>query len=326
MNEDIKRKILDKITAYNTIIVSRHIRPDGDAIGSTKGLVKVLRDTFPNKNIYLVNEDYSDYLAFLGGEDVVDESVYKDALQIVIDTATVDRISNTNFNKAKEIIKIDHHIDVKPYGDIAWIEDFRSSACEMIADFLLTFKDELKLSAEAATYVYCGMVTDSGRFRFEGVCGETMRLAGFILDLGVDTEKLYAHLYIEDFDTLKLKSFVYDNIKITPNGVAYIYMSKEIQEKFNLTLEAASNVVSDLNSIRGSLIWVAFIDNVAKNNIRVRLRSRFLGINDLAIKYHGGGHNMAAGATVYSQEEMQNLIADADKLLGEFKSTNGDWL
>ncbi len=326
MNEDIKRQILDKITAYNTIIVSRHIRPDGDAIGSTKGLVKVLRDTFPNKNIYLVNEDYSDYLAFLGDEDVVDESVYNEALQIVIDTATIDRISNTNFSKAKEIIKIDHHIDIKPYGDIVWIEDFRSSACEMIADFLRTFKDELKLSAEAATYVYCGMVTDSGRFRFEGVSGETMRLAGFLLDLGVDTEKLYAHLYIEDFETLKLKSFVYDNIKITPNGVAYIYMNEEIQNKFNLTLESASNVVSELSSIRGSLIWVAFIDNKAKNNIRVRLRSRFLGVHELAGKYHGGGHNMAAGATVYSQDEMRQLIADADKLLGEYKSNHGDWL
>lgn len=257
MNEDIKRKILDKITAYSTIIVSRHIRPDGDAIGSTKGLVKVLRDTYPKKNIYLVNEDYSDYLAFLGSEDVVDESVYNDALQIVIDTATVDRISNTNFNKAKEIIKIDHHIDIKPYGDIVWVEDFRSSACEMIADFLCTFKDNLKISTEAATYVYCGMVTDSGRFRFEGVCGETMRLAGFLLDYGVNTEKLYAHLYIEDFETLKLKSFVLDNIKITKNGVAYIYMNEEIQNKFNLTLESASNVVSELNSIRGlSLIHI----------------------------------------------------------------------
>lgn len=326
MNEDIKKKILDKIESYNTIIVSRHIRPDGDAIGSTKGLVKLLRDTYPDKKIFLVNEDYSDYLAFLGGEDTVEDDIYEGALQIVIDTGTKDRISNRNFKRAKEIIKIDHHIEADPYGDINWVEDFRSAACEMIADFYVTFKDRLKMSAEAATYIYLGMVTDSGRFRFEGVTGDTLRLAAALLDYGVDTETMFANLYVEKFETLKLKSFVYDNIKITKNGVAYIYMSETVQNQFNLTLEEASNVVSELSAIRGSLIWIAFIHNKAKNHIRVRLRSRFLGINDLAKQYHGGGHNMAAGATVYSEEEMQELIDDADRLLGEYKSTHGGWL
>ena len=326
MNEDIKKRILDKIEEYDTIIISRHIRPDGDAIGSTKGLTKILKDTYPDKKIYLVNDDYSSYLAFLGGEDTVDDTVYDGALLIVIDTGTEDRISNKNYKKAKEIIKIDHHIDDKPYGDISWVEDFRSSACEMIADFYFTFKDRLKISVEAATYIYLGMVTDSGRFKYEGVTGETMRLAGALLDLGVKTEKLFAHLYVDDIETLKLKSFVYDNIKLTKNGVAYIYMSEEVQRKFNLTLEAASDTVGELSEIRGSLIWIAFIDNKAKGNIRVRLRSRFLGVNELANKYHGGGHKMASGATVYSKEEMNALIEDADKLLGEYKATHGGWL
>lgn len=326
MNEEIKKKILDKIESYKTIIVSRHIRPDGDAIGSTKGLAKLLRDTYPDKKVYIVNEDYSDYLAFLGGEDVVDDSVYENALQIVIDTGTEDRISNRNYKKAKELIKIDHHIDDRPYGDLSWVEDFRSSACEMIADFYVTFKDKLKMTPEAATYIYLGMVTDSGRFRYEGVTGDTMRLAGALLDCGVQTEKLFANLYVDEFETFKLKSYVYDNIKITPSGVAYIYIDEKVQKKFNLTLEAASDVVSELSSIRGSLIWLAFIDNKAQNQIRVRLRSRFLGIKELANNYHGGGHNMAAGATVYSKEEMQQLINDADKLLGEYKATHGGWL
>ena len=326
MNEAIKKQILDKIESYQTIIVSRHIRPDGDAIGSTKGLVQVLRDTYPDKNVYLVNEDYSDFLAFLGGEDTVTDDVYNGALQITIDTGTRARMSSKRYSLAKEIIKIDHHIEADPYGDINWVEDFRSSACEMIADFCLTFKDRLKMSKEAASYIYLGMVTDSGRFRFEGVTGDTMRLAGALLDCGIDTETLFANLYMEDFERLKLKSFVYENIQITENGVAYIYMSKAIQEQFGLSLEAASNVVTELSKIRGSLIWIAFIDNPAQNSIRVRLRSRFLGINDLGIKYHGGGHDMAAGATVYSVEEMQACIEDADKLLGEYKRTHEGWL
>ncbi len=326
MNEEIKLKILEKIESYRTIIVSRHIRPDGDAVGSTKGLVRLLKDTYPAKDIYLVNDDYADYLAFCGSEDTVTEDIYENALLITIDTGTRKRISNANFQKAKEIIKIDHHIEADPYGDLNWVEDFRSSACEMIADFYLTFKDRLKMSTEAATYLYMGMVTDSGRFRFEGVTGETLRLAAALFDFGIDYETLFAHLYMETPERLKLKSYVYDHLQTTKNGVAYIYMSEALQKQFHLNLESASDVVSDLSKIRGSLIWVAFIYNSEKQEIRVRLRSRFLGINDLAIKYHGGGHNMAAGATVYSEEEMYALIEDADKLLGEYKATHEGWL
>ena len=326
MNEQIKKQILDKIESYQTIIVSRHIRPDGDAIGSTKGFVKVLRDSYPEKKIYLVNEDFSEDLAFTGGEDCISDEVYEGALQIVIDTGTRARISNKKYHLAKELIKIDHHIEADPYGDINWVEDWRAAACEMIADFCFTFKDKLKLTKESAGLIYLGLVTDSSRFRHSEVSGETMRIAGALLDCGVDTETLYANLYMEPFERFKLKSFVFDHIQITKNGVAYIYMSKEIQEQFDLTLEAASDVVTELKKIKGSLIWIAFIDDTAKNSIRVRLRSRFLGINDLAIKYHGGGHDQAAGATVYSQEEMQALIKDADKLLGEYKATHEGWL
>ncbi len=326
MNEEVKQKILEKIESYQTIVVSRHIRPDGDAIGSTKGFVKILRDTYPEKNIYLVNEDYSDDLAFCGGEDTVSDEIYENALQIVIDTGTRNRISNKKYAKAKELIKIDHHIEADPYGDINWVEDFRAAAAEMIADFYVTFREKLKMSAEAATYIYLGMVTDSSRFRHAEVTGETMRLAGLMLDLGVNTEKLFANLYMEEPARLRFKSYVYDHIQITENGVAYIYIGKAEQEQFGLSLEAASDVVSQLKAIRGSLIWIAFIDNTAENSIRVRLRSRFLEINDLAKNYHGGGHAMAAGATVYSAEEMQALLKDADKLLKEYKETHEGWL
>ncbi len=326
MNEKIKLQILEKIESYQTVIVSRHIRPDGDAVGATKGLVRLLKDTYPAKDVYLVNDDYADYLAFCGGEDSVKDDVYENALLITVDTGTRKRISNGKYMLAKEIVKIDHHIEADPYGAINWVEDFRSSACEMIADFYLTFKDRLKMSTEAATYIYMGMVTDSGRFRFEGVTGETLRLAGLLLDFGIDYETLFAHLYMETPERLKLKSYVYEHICYTKNGVAYIYMDESLQRQFGLTLESASDVVGDLSKIRGSLIWVAFIYNSEKKEIRVRLRSRFLGINDLAIKYHGGGHNMAAGATVYSEEEMYALVEDADKLLGEYKATHEGWL
>ena len=325
-NFEIKKQILDKIKQYNRIIITRHFRPDGDAIGSTKGLAGILKLSFPQKEVYVLNEDSSQYLAFLGGEDApIDDEKYADALVIVCDTATTDRISNKKYALGKELIKIDHHIDVKPYGDLSWVEEERSSLCEMIADFWLTFKDELKIDEEAATCIFTGMVTDSGRFKFSSVDGDTMRRAAALLDVGINTEWIYSNLNLDDFDVFKFEAYVYKKMKISKNGVAYIYVDKAMQKKFKLTNEQASNVVSYLDGIKGAIVWLAFIQN-ASGSIRVRLRSRFVTINTLAEKYGGGGHDKASGATVHSKKEMKQMLSDADELVKNYKENNTGWL
>lgn len=320
-----KKAILQKIKDYDKIFLFRHFRPDGDAVGSTKGMAEIIKINFPEKKVYLQNADFSDYVAFLGEEDaLLPDEEYSDALAIVIDTGTAKRVSNQKFTLCKEIIKIDHHIPTDSYGDLEWVEENRSSACEMIADFYDTFKDELKINKTAATCIYAGMVTDSGRFRYREVDGETMRLAGLMLDQGVDTDVLYANLYLKDFSLLKFESYVQNKIKVTKNGVAYIFVSKAMKKKFNLSNEDASAAVSYLDAIRGSLIWIAFIEN--DDAIRVRFRSRFVTVSELAEKYRGGGHACAAGGTVYSKREMKKAIAEADELLKNYKENNKGWL
>ena len=325
MNIKNMTTILNKIKEYNRIIIFRHFRPDGDAVGSTKGLKRILELTYPEKEIYLQNADFAEYVKFLGAEDepIADE-LYADALGIVIDTATAERISNKRFSLCREIVKIDHHIPVQSYGAYEWVEEERSSACEMIAAFYDAFKSELKIDSEAATYIYAGMVTDSGRFRFRSVSGDTMRLAGMLLDVGIDTDTLYANLYMKDFKNFKFESYVYKRMKRTESGVAYIFVNRSMQKKFNLSLEDSSASVSYLDSIKDSLIWLAFIET--DNGIRVRLRSRFVTINELAEKYGGGGHACAAGATVHSVKEMRQLIKEADEILAKYKNENEGWL
>jgi phosphoesterase RecJ-like protein len=116
-------------------------------------------------------------------------------------------------------------------------------------------------------------------------------------------------------------------MQITENGVAYIYIDRAMQEEFNLTLEQASACVGTLDSIRGCISWMVFIETGDENgSIRVRLRSRFVHINSVAEKYHGGGHACASGATVYSKEEVQALLADADAVVKEYKQTHEGWL
>ena len=113
----------------------------------------------------------------------------------------------------------------------------------------------------------------------------------------------------------------------TENGVAYIHVTGDMRRQFGLSLETASSVVSYLENIKGCLCWLAFIDpDDPKEGIRVRLRSRFMTINQVAEGHHGGGHARAAGATVYSGEEMLALIREADGEAQKYKENHEGWL
>ena len=269
---DIQHQILEKMKAYDTIMLFRHSRVDGDCVGATKGMKALIQASFPDKKVLIVDDEHSDYLAFLGEDDApVADDVYAQSLAIVLDVSVASRISNPKYALCKELVKLDHHINVEPYGDLMWVEEERSSACEMVADFYDKCRDELTLTKDAALYLYTGMVTDSGRFRFSCVSGDTMRLAAMLLDTGIDAEWLFANLYSVEYNSLKFIE--------SPDG-----------------------------------------------STRVRLRSRFLTINQVAEKYHGGGHACASGATVYSTDEAAALIADADEAVREYKAAHENWL
>ena len=328
MSFEKKKAILEKIRQYDRIMIFRHVRNDGDCVGASKGLKAIIQLTWPEKEVYVIDEQTSEYLAFLGPEDepVADE-LYKDALGIVVDTASEARISNPKYVLCKELIKIDHHIPLEDYGNLSWVEEDASSCCQMIVEFYNTFKDELKIDSQAATYLFTGMVTDSGRFKYSEVNGDTLRMAATLLDVGVDTDKLFARLYLEAFEYLKFKAHIYQRMQITENGVAYIYIDRAMQEEFGLSLEQASACVGNLDGIRGCICWIAFIENGDDaGSIRVRLRSRFVHINSVAEQFRGGGHACASGATVYSQEEVQALLKEADRVVKEYKETHEEWL
>lgn len=325
-NRKLKNSIFEKIRTYDRIIIARHVRPDGDAIGSSHGLARILRLSFPEKEVIVSDEDRSEFLSFLDTEETDPEAVdYKNALAIVLDTGNVERISNKHILEARELIKIDHHIDNTPFGDISWVEEKRSSTSEMITEFLYTFRDVLKYDRKVALLLYTGIVTDCGDFKYGSTTGDTLRYAAFLLDTGIDISTLHANLDLETFSFFKFQAHVFEKMQITENGVAYLYVDKAMQERFNLTRNQQSNSVDMMQNIRGSLIWIAFIDN-PEGDIRVRLRSRFVPINALAQKYNGGGHANASGATVHSVQELEALVKEADEILKDFKANNGGWL
>lgn len=329
-------EILKKIKEYDTIIIHRHIRPDGDCIGSQFGLKYYLQNNFPEKNIYAVGDEIPDYLQTLGKNDEIEDSMYNDALVIVVDTSLKSRICDERYQTGKYLIKIDHHDDSEQYGDYEYVDPKTPACSAILVRIMKEFeKSGLVISLDTAKALYTGIITDTGRFRFRGVTGETLSDAGYLIDKGINTDEIFTRLYIKKQEELKLQGYVYNHFKMTKNGVAYMYFTKDIMQKFNVTKEDAANLVNSLDSIYGSLIWVVFVDQMLPRpeiieneeeskdkEIRVRIRSRYISINEVATRFRGGGHLQAAGATIYSQKEMKKLLKELDTLLCKYKMNN----
>ena len=143
-NIEIMTAILQKIKEYDRIMLFRHVRNDGDCVGATKGMKALITATWRSKQVYIIDADTAKYLEFMGPEDeeVADE-VYENALGIVLDTASEARISNKKYKLCQELVKIDHHIPLENYGDYNWVEEERSSCCEMVVAFYDTFRDQI---------------------------------------------------------------------------------------------------------------------------------------------------------------------------------------
>ena len=317
------QELLKEITNHQTIIIHRHKNPDGDAIGSQIGLKQLLKDNFPEKAIYMVGDAAGRY-SFMDDStmDVIPDGTYTDALAIVLDTSAKKLISDDRYPLAARTARMDHHIFCETICDTEVTDTSFESCCGLIAAFAM--ECGLELTPLAAKALYTGMVTDSGRFRFRDVSSETMRLAGVMLESNINTDVLFAHLYLKEFSEFKFESYAHKKMKMTKNGVVSLFVSKAMQKKLGLSKEQASASVSFMDSIKGSLIWIAFIEG--DNEIRVRLRSRFVPISELANQYRGGGHACAAGATVYSKKELKALLGEADLHLKNYKENNTNWL
>ncbi len=301
-------QILGAIKEFDTIIIHRHVRPDPDALGSQGGLGTILQESFPEKNIYTVGYNEPS-LAYLRVMDDIEDSVYENALVIVCDTANQERVDDQRYTKGKMLIKIDHHPNEDPYGDITWVDTTASSTSEMIYEFYNYGKDKgLKITKEAARLILAGIVGDTGRFLFPNTTAKTFRYVSELVDMGVKFTDLYNEMYKTKEKIARLNGYILQNFTMVEEGAAYIKLTKEVLEEFDVLPSEASGVVGALGNIDGLKAWVLFLEE--DDVIRVRLRSKGPVINKLAMQYNGGGHPMASGAKASSWEEADRLFAD----------------
>jgi phosphoesterase RecJ-like protein len=306
------RETLNKIKDYQQIALYRHINPDLDAFGSQLGMYWTLKDLFPQKNIVLLgdmdNELIPLYHSFDKGKLVSEKT-----LGIVLDTANRERIDG-DVSQCDELIKIDHHIVVDPYGDIN-IEDEKASSCSEIVT-LLWKELAVHIPLYAAEVLYLGIIGDSNRFLYNATSQRTFEAAAYLLDSGISIEKLYQKIYMKDENDLLVKKFIYNHYQ-KDEQVAWYYLSQHDLEDLHLSRQMGSQYVNALADIQEFRVWMAITQNIDDNNYRVSIRSRGIAINEVANEFRGGGHAYASGATLLSLDELDLLVKRLKEKINE---------
>ncbi len=306
--------IYEEIKKHNTIIIHRHNKPDGDAMGSQIGLKHILQENFPEKEIYVVG-DSAGFLSFMEDStmDNISDDTYKDALAIILDCGSSHLISDDRYKLAKRTARMDHHLFCETIADVEVVDSTYESCCGLVAH--LAYESGLKLTPLAALSLYTGMVTDSGRFRYDSTNANTFKMASFLMEQGFDTTALYKNLYADTYESKKLKAQFTLKIQFTPNKVAYIYTTHEdLLASGKDTFSISRGMVNTMADITGVDAWVNFTET--EEGILCELRSSSLNINPIAVKYGGGGHAKASGACVKDKETAMAMLADLDSLVG----------
>ena len=308
-------EIVRAIEAHDTIILHRHTTPDGDALGSQIGLKHLILENYPGKTVFTVGDAAIRYgfMADSVMDDIPDEA-YRDALAVILDTSGRNLISDGRYALAKTTARIDHHLFIEQIAQIECIDTSYESCCGLVAQ--MAVESGWRLNLLAAQSLFTGMVTDSGRFRYDSTSARTYRLAAFLMEQPIDTAAIYRDLYVSDLEQIKLRARFVEKIRLTEKGVAYIYTTREEMAQLDTDLFSISRgMVNVMNDIKGVDIWVNFTE--AEQGVLCELRSSKYNINPIAVKYGGGGHMKASGATLKDREEAMAMLRDLDAMTEE---------
>ncbi len=312
MINDIKNKIEDA----KSIIISGHINPDGDIIGSGLALLLGLEKKYPNKKIeFVIQDPIPKNIAFLKGiekikniKDIKDENY---DLSILVDSATLDRIGDVvEIIKDTFKINIDHHISNSKYGDINIVEDI-SSTSELMYGILEDLGIEITL--EMGEAMYLGLVNDTGNFAHSNVSENTFKVAANLMKLGVNNNKIVNDFFkSKSLARLRILGKALSEMKFdSEKKLSYFYLPYEFLQTVGATKDETEGLVEELlnyNESEASL----FLRGEPNGKIKGSLRSKHdKDVNAVAALFGGGGHIKAAGfASDLSAEDIIKKVVE----------------
>ena len=316
MGKDIYKKIYKEIKDHDTIVIARHIGPDPDAVASQIALRDSIRLTFPNKKVYAVGISVARF-KYLGTLDRIDDSLLEDPLLIMVDLPDTSRLDGVTVEKYQKIIKIDHHPFEEAISPFDFVDVTASSTSEMI--YHLIKNTRLKMNENIGASLYAGMVSDNDRFLLSTTTSDTLLIASKLLEeFKFDLREVYNNLYERPLHEVKLQSFITLNMTLTENNLAYIKMSNDIIKEHGFDANSASNMINNFNFIKEINAWVFIVYDEKTELFKVNIRSRGPIINEVAAKFNGGGHKLAAGARLKDERDIDKLLQKLDEVCKKY--------
>lgn len=314
--------IFEQIKKYDSIVIFGHINPDGDCYGSEIALKQTLKLAFPSKKIYAVGSGYHRFHKMLGATDEIDVEVIKDSLAILVDANDFGRSEDQRISEAKAWIKIDHHVDTGGFtqGEFV-VEEKANSCCQIIGDMIKELN--LPIDYVVANALLLGILTDTGRFQYVNDFPRAFAQASWLCEKGANPKQLNSILNITDEASLAFKGYVFSNYCKTKDGTIYLIIDKETLHKYNLSASKAGSMVNLISNLNGYPIWAFFCEN-EDGTCHGEFRSNGPAVQPIALKYGGGGHELAAGATLpsFDYKSMMAMISDFDEAIVKFNKEN----
>ena len=315
---NIYKQIFKVIKKYDTIVIARHIGADPDALGSQFALKDIILKTFPNKKVYAVGNPASRF-KFFGNNEKIDNIDTTKELLIVLDTPDIKRIDGVSLNNFEYVIKIDHHPIIDKYANIELIDEDSCSTSQLILEFV--FNNKIEINKEIGEKLYLGIVGDTDRFLHDYTSPKTFSLVTKLLEeTNIDFTSLYKILYQRPISEIRFEGYIYQNLTLTENGVAYIKITDRKLKEFGVDSAAAGNMINDLKFVNEIIVWVFLTEDIKSNLIRANIRSVGPYINDIATKFGGGGHKYASGVKLKTWDDSDKLINELDELVKNYKN------
>ena len=314
---NIYKQIFKAIKKYDTIVIARHIGADPDALGAQFALKEIILKLFPNKKVYAVGNPASRF-KFFGTSDKIDNIDTTKGLCIVLDTPDIKRIDGANINNFEYVIKIDHHPCDEIVCDLELVDETSSSTCQLLLEF--AFTNKIELNKEIGERLYLGIVGDTDRFLHDYTSSKTFGLVNKLIDeTNINFTELYKILYQRPMVEVRFEGYIYQNITLTDNGVAYIKITDKVMKEYGVDSAAAGNMINDLKFVNEIVVWVFLSEDIKSGLIRANIRSVGPYVNDLATKFGGGGHKYASGVKLKTWEDADKLVKSLDELTKNFK-------
>lgn len=315
---NIYKQIFKVIKKYDTIVIARHIGADPDALGSQFALKEIILKTFPNKKVYAVGNPASRF-KFFGNNEKIDNIDTTKGLLIVLDTPDIKRIDGVSLNNFEYVIKIDHHPIIDKYANIELIDEDSCSTSQLILEFI--FNNKIEINKEIGEKLYLGIVGDTDRFLHDYTSSKTFSLVTRLLEeTNINFTSLYKVLYQRPISEIRFEGYIYQNLILTENGVAYIKIIDRKLKEFGVDSAAAGNMINDLKFVNEIIVWVFLTEDIKSNLIRANIRSVGPYINDVATKFGGGGHKYASGVKLKTWDDSDKLINELDELVKNYKN------